>query len=206
MIYFFLINNTSLVIISKVYKTVNKMAITIESLMESMREMLVKNAVEACAAMYGFSSVEALTRLDKSGNIVVVKEVEEIKIQKKKVKVSKEEISVMKRDQESRAAEKKALKDAVAAEKKALKEAEAAEKKALKDANQAEKDAKKQKKQKKVVEESITSTVIMSSDEEEIVINFAQENLINEIKKIRDIAYPYKLSNGVKLARQILDI
>ena len=193
-------------------------AITVESLMESMREMLVKNAVEACAAMYGFSSVEALTRLDKSGNVVVVKAIEEIKIQKKKVKVSKEENearSEMKRDKELKKAvelaEKKALKEAELAEKKALKEAELVEKKALKDAIQAEKGAKKApKKQKKVVavsdNESITSTVIMSSDEEEIIINFAQENLINEIKKIRDIAYPYKLSNGVKLARQILDI
>ena len=172
------------------------MAITIESLMESMREMIVKNAVEACAAMYGFSSVEALTRLDKSGNVVVVKEIEEINIQKKKVKVSKEENearSEIKRDKEAK------------------KVAELAEKKALKDGIQAEKDAKKEekkapKKQKKFVEESISSTIIMSSDEEEIVINFANVDLINEIKKIRDIAYPYRLSNGVKLARQILDI
>ena len=182
------------------------MAITIESLMESMREMIVKNAVEACAAMYGFSSVEALTRLDKSGNVVVVKEIEEINIQKKKVKVSKEENEArteIKRDKEAK-------KVAEIAEKKALKEVELAEKKALKDAIQAEKDAKKapkkQKKQKKIVEESISSTVIMSSDKEEIVINFANVDLINEIKKIRDIAYPYRLSNGVKLARQILDI
>ena len=183
------------------------MAITIESLMESMREMIVKNAVEACAAMYGFSSVEALTRLDKSGNVVVVKEIEEINIQKKKVKVSKEENearSEIKRDKE-------ALKEVKLAEKKALKEVELAEKKALKDGIQAEKDAKKEekkapKKQKKFVEESISSTIIMSSDEEEIVINFANVDLINEIKKIRDIAYPYRLSNGVKLARQILDI
>jgi hypothetical protein len=194
------------------------MAITIESLMESMREMIVKNAVEACAAMYGFSSVEALTRLDKSGNVVVVKEVEEIKIQKKKVKVSKEAILEIKRDQESKTAEKKAIKDAeleekkelkesIQAEKKALKEVELAEKKALKEVIKAEKNVKKaQKKQKKNVEESISSTVIMSSDEEEIVINLANVDLIKEIKKIRDIAYPYRLSNGVKLARQILDI
>jgi hypothetical protein len=194
------------------------MAITIESLMESMREMIVKNAVEACAAMYGFSSVEALTRLDKSGNVVVVKEIEEINIQKKKVKVSKEENearSEIKRDKEAKKvaelAEKKALKEVKLAEKKALKEVELAEKKALKDGIQAEKDAKKEekkapKKQKKFVEESISSTIIMSSDEEEIVINFANVDLINEIKKIRDIAYPYRLSNGVKLARQILDI
>jgi hypothetical protein len=193
------------------------MAITVESLMESMREMLVKNAVEACAAMYGFSSVEALTRLDKSGNVVVVKAIEEINIQKKKVKVSKEENEArteIKRDKEAKKvaeiAEKKALKEVELAEKKALKDTIQAEKKALKDAIQAEKDAKKapkkQKKQKKIVEESISSTVIMSSDKEEIVINFANVDLINEIKKIRDIAYPYRLSNGVKLARQILDI
>jgi hypothetical protein len=93
--------------------------------------------------------------------------------------------------------------------------AEKAEKLRLKEAEKAlkksEKPAKKTKKVKEVSdEESIGSTVIMSaSEDEEPHVLFQNIPLINEINSIRDVKkfknYK-KLSSGVKLARQILDI
>jgi len=95
------------------------------------------------------------------------------------------------------------------AEKLALKEAE----KALKEAKKEEKlalKAKKTKKVKKVVDDSDASTVIMSaSEDEEPHLLFQNIPLINEINSIRDVKKFKnwkKLSAGVKLARQILDI
>jgi len=90
-----------------------------------------------------------------------------------------------------------------AAEKLRLKEAEKALKK-------SEKPAKKTKKVKKVEEDSDASTVIMSaSEDEEPHVLFQNIPLMNEINSIRDVKKFKnwkKLSAGVKLARQILDI
>ena len=103
--------------------------------------------------------------------------------------------------------EKNAMKD----EDALSKAVEKSEKLALKP-----KKEKKAKKEKKVVvvpkdDESLASTVIMSSseDEEEPHILFQNISLINEINSIRDVKKFKnwkKLSAGVKLARQILDI
>jgi len=55
--------------------------------------------------------------------------------------------------------------------------------------------------------ESLASTVIMTdSEHEEIHILFQNVKLIEEIDLIRNIKIQKKLSKGVKLARQILDI
>ena len=110
---------------------------------------------------------------------------------------------------------KEALKEA----EKLAKEAEKAEKLRLKEAEKAEKLAlkpKKTKKEKKTVvieledQESLASTVLMTdSEDEEIHILFQNIPLINEINSIRDVKKfknGKKLSAGVKLARQILDI
>jgi hypothetical protein len=88
-----------------------------------------------------------------------------------------------------------------------------AEKLAQKALQKAEKPAKKQKKTKKVekvVDDSDASTVIMSaSEDEEPFVRFQNIPLIKEINSIRDVKKTKnwkKLSPGVKLARQILDI
>ena len=94
------------------------------------------------------------------------------------------------------------------------KAAEKAEKLRLKEAEKAlkksEKPAKKTKKVKEVVDDSDASTVIMSaSEDEEPHLLFQNIPLINEINSIRDVKKFKnwkKLSAGVKLARQILDI
>ena len=115
----------------------------------------------------------------------------------------------LKEAEKAEKAEKLRLKEAEKAEKLRLKEAE----KALKEAEKAEKPAKKAKKAKKVEEvvgDSDASTVIMSaSEDEEPCVLFQNIPLINEINSIRDVKKFKnfkKLSSGVKLARQILDI
>lgn len=63
------------------------------------------------------------------------------------------------------------------------------------------------KKVKKSDCESIASTVIMTdSEDEEPVVLFQNIPLIEELNLIRNIKVQKKLSKGVKLARQILDI
>jgi hypothetical protein len=122
-------------------------------------------------------------------------------------------------DISSKASEKLALKEAEKLAKeteKALKEAEKVEKLRLKEAEKAlkksEKPAKKVKKVKniKVDDESDVSTVIMTdSEDEEPHVLFQNISLINEINSIRDVKKFKnfkKLSAGVKLARQIMDI
>jgi len=125
----------------------------------------------------------------------LAKEAEKLAKEAEKVNESSERSSMKDEDIASKAAEKLALKESKKAEKLALK---------------------KTKKEKKPVvvqsddEESIASTVIMSSSEdEEIHILFQNIPLINEINSIRDVKKFKnwkKLSAGVKLARQILDI
>jgi hypothetical protein len=107
----------------------------------------------------------------------------------------------------SKAVEKNALKLQKAAE-KARKEAEKAEKlieKARKEAAKAEKLAEKQAKK---VEKPKEEIIVPKYDDEPFVL-FQNVALINEINSICDVKkfknYK-KLSAGVKLARQILDI
>ena len=55
--------------------------------------------------------------------------------------------------------------------------------------------------------ESLASTVIMTdSEDEDIHILFQNIPLIEELNSIRNIKIQKKVSSGVKLARQILDI
>jgi hypothetical protein len=100
-------------------------------------------------------------------------------------------------------------------ERSAMKEQDISSKAAEKFAKKAEKLAKKPKKEKKAVvvnsdDESLASTVLMSSSEdEEPHVLFQNIPLINELNSIRDVKKFKnwkKLSPGVKLARQILDI
>jgi hypothetical protein len=120
---------------------------------------------------------------------------------RQKVNESSENSAMKEEEVLSKAAEKLRLKEA----EKALKEAEKALKK-------SEKPAKKVKKVKniKVDDDSDASTVIMSaSEDEEPRVLFQNIPLINEINSIRDVKKFKnfkKLSSGVKLARQILDI
>jgi hypothetical protein len=113
----------------------------------------------------------------------------------KKANESSERTLMKEEDISSKVAEK--------AEKLRLKEAEKALKK-------TEKPSKKTKKIKEVVDDSDASTVIMSaSEDEEPHVLFQNIPLINEINSIRDVKKFKnwkKLSAGVKLARQILDI
>ena len=97
-----------------------------------------------------------------------------------------------------------------AAEKLRVKEAEKALKEAEKALKKSEKPAKKVKNIKVDDDDSDVSTVIMSaSEDEEPHVLFQNIPLINEINSIRDVKKFKnfkKLSSGVKLARQILDI
>jgi hypothetical protein len=125
-----------------------------------------------------------------------------------------------KAEKESEKALKEAEKANESSERTLMKEEEvlskAAEKLRLKEAEKAlkksEKPAKKTKKVKnvKVDDDSDASTVIMSaSEDEEPHVLFQNIPLINEINSIRDVKKFKnfkKLSSGVKLARQILDI
>jgi hypothetical protein len=159
---------------------------------------------------------------------------DEIKKQKKsekeseKVNESSERNAMKEQDVESKAVEKfakEAKKLNEKAERLALKEAEKlakeAEKLALKEAEKLAKEAKKlalkekpkKKEKRKQIEsesESDVSTVLMaSSEDEEPHVLFQNIPLINEINSICDVKKFKnwkKLSAGVKLARQILDI
>ena len=171
-----------------------------ENIETEFRE-LIRVTVNSCATMYGFSAQEALKRLNSSGEI---NEVPVLPIQQKETKKSEKL-----RLKEAEKAEKLRLKEAEKAEKLRLKEAE----KALKEAKKEEKlvlKEKKDKKSKKVASDSEGSTVIMSaSEDEEPFVRFHNIPLMNEINSIRDVKKNKnwkKLSAGVKLARQILDI
>ena len=117
-----------------------------------------------------------------------------------------------KTEKSNEASERSFMKDEDVASKVAEKLAKKAQKLALKEAKKVE----KPKKEKKVVaiqsedEESLASTVLMTdSEDEEPHILFQNIPLINEINSIRNVKKFKnwkKLSAGVKLARQILDI
>ena len=212
---------------------------------ESDFNRLIRVTVKSCAIMYGFSSEEALSKIDSNGNIIEIVEVKVPKEKKQQIfKISKEAKQVLKekkeiekvnesseriamkeQDTESRVAEKFALKEFQKAEKIKEKAIETAEKVAMKEqyiiSKAAEKLALKSKKTKKekknvlVVETdiiddgSLTAIMSSSSDEDEIHVLFQNVKLVDEINSIRDVKNNKnwkKLSTGVKLARQILDI
>lgn len=198
-------------------------------------EGLIKNAVMSCASMYGFSAEEALAKIDSNGNLikpVVDKEAEKAekqrvkdaeKVEKQRVKdAEKQKKEAEKQQKEAGKALIKQLKESLVKQQKAeiasMKEedilSKAAEKLVLKQKKEGEKMKFKEpeKKTKKIKKVAVieTSPVIMSvSEDEEPFIRFQNIPLMNEINSIRDVKKfknNKKLSAGVKLARQILDI
>ncbi len=194
-------------------------------------EGLIKNAVMSCAAMYGFSAEEALAKIDANGNLikpVVDKKAEKAaeKAEKQRIKeaekVQKDAEKALAKQQQKDA--EKLKKDAEKLKKEAeklKKEAElasmkkedilskAAEKLFLKQKKEGEKAEKKPKKVKNVAVIEPTPVIKSVSEDEEPFIRFQNIPLMNEINSIRDVKkfknYK-KLSAGVKLARQLLDI
>ena len=183
---------------------------SVKNLMNEV-EGLMWNTIKSCAALYGFSAEEARAKIDSNGNLISVV----------KANVDKEAEKALK---EAEKAEKLRLKEAEKAEKtnessenSAMKEEEVlskavekAEKLRIKEAEKAlkkiKKPVKKTKKSKKI--EDLEAQVVVLNDEEPMV-RFQNVPLLNEINSIRDVKKFKnfkKLSKGVKLARQILDI
>jgi len=137
------------------------------------------------------------------------------KIQKEAEKQEKEAEKL--RLKEALVVEKLRLKEALEAERSSMKEEEvlskAAEKQALKQAKEAEKALVKEKKPAKKVKKVavIDEPVVISpsKEDDDCFVLFQNIPLMNEINSIRDVKkfknYK-KLSTGVKLARQIMDI
>ena len=193
---------------------------------ESELRRLIRTTVNSCATMYGFSANEALAKLDSNGNILPqIPNKEEKKRSKELEKAEKLRVKEAQKAQkaeikEFEKAEAIRRKDFEKAKKNKLKEAEKAEKanelfertkmKAQDIASKAINQKKKKTVTKKVQDtdcESLASTVIMTdSEDEEIHILFQNLPLIEELNSIRNIKVQKKLSSGVKLARQILDI
>ena len=197
---------------------------------ESELRRLIRTTVNSCATMYGFSANEALAKLDSNGNILP--QITEIPTQEKKKQSKELEKAEKLRVKDTQKAQKAEIKEFEKAEAIRRKEFEKAKKNKLKEAEKAEKanelsertkmkaqdkasKAINQKKKKKTVTkkvqdtdcESLASTVIMTdSEDEEIHILFQNIPLIEELNSIRNIKVQKKLSAGVKLARQILDI
>lgn len=197
---------------------------------ESELRRLIRTTVNSCATMYGFSANEALAKLDSNGNILPqITEIPTQEAQKRSKDLEKAEKLRVKDAQKAQKAEIKEFEKAEAirrkefekAKKNKLKEAEKTEKanelsertkmKAQDKASKAINQKKKKKTVTKKVQdtdcESLASTVIMTdSEDEEIHILFQNIPLIEELNSIRNIKVQKKLSAGVKLARQILDI
>ena len=201
---------------------------SVKNLMNEV-EGLMWNTIKSCAALYGFSAEEAWAKIDLNGNLICVVKANVDKEAEKALKEAEKAEKMRLKEAE------KALKEAEKAEKLRLKEAEKAEKtnessensamkeeevlskaveKAeklrLKEAEKAlkktEKPVKKTKKSKKI--EDLEAQVVVLNDEEPMV-RFQNVPLLNEINSIRDVKKSKnfkKLSKGVKLARQILDI
>jgi hypothetical protein len=194
---------------------------------ESELRSLIRTTVNSCATMYGFSANEALAKLDSNGNILP-----QIPNQEEKKRSKESDKAEKLRVKEFQKAQKAEIKEFEKTEAIRRKEFEKAKKKKLKEAEKAEKanensertkmkvqdiaskainlKTKKKTVTKKVQDtdcESLASTVIMTdSEDEEIHILFQNLPLIEELNSIRNIKVQKKLSAGVKLARQILDI
>jgi hypothetical protein len=194
---------------------------------ESELRSLIRTTVNSCATMYGFSAKEALAKLDSNGNILP-----QIPNQEEKKRSKESDKAEKLRVKEFQKAQKAEIKEFEKTEAIRRKEFEKAKKKKLKEAEKAEKanensertkmkvqdiaskainlKTKKKTVTKKVQDtdcESLASTVIMTdSEDEEIHILFQNLPLIEELNSIRNIKVQKKLSAGVKLARQILDI
>jgi regulator of protease activity HflC (stomatin/prohibitin superfamily) len=196
---------------------------------ESEFRRLIRVTVSSCATMYGFSAEEALKRLNSNGEIIevpVVPSQQKDAEKAEKLRVKEAEKAEKLRVKEAEKAEKERVKQAEKTEKAQVKALEKEEKAnecsernqmkeqdiASKAIEKAEKLKLKKKKTvtKKVKDthcESVASTVVMTdSEDEEIHILFQNLPLIEELSLIRNIKIQKKLSKGVILARQILDI
>lgn len=193
---------------------------SVKSVMSEI-EGLIKNAVMSCASMYGFSAEEALAKIDSNGNLIkAVVDKEQKKAEKQRLMEQKKAEKEQEKAEKQRLVEqKKAEKEQKETEKKqkeaelaSMKEEEilskAAEKLALKQKKEAEKKPKKVKPIAPLIA-SLIASPIASLEDEEPFIRFQNIPLINEINSIRDVKKFKnwkKLSAGVKLARQIIDI
>jgi len=203
---------------------------------ESDFRRLLKVTVNSCATMYGFSAEEALKRLNSSGEIIEVpvvltsrqkelekaekvrvKELEKVeKAQndarlKEAQKLQKAEIKAFEKAEKQR---RFAFENAKKCLEKVEKANERSERNQMKEQDIASKAINLKKNKKTVTKkvkifdcESLESRVIMTdSVHEEIHVLFQNIPLIEELNSIRNIKNQKKLSSGVKLARQILDI
>ena len=190
-------------------------------------EGLIKNTVISCASLYGFSVLEALAKIDSNGNLVKavvdkeLKAAEKLRAKEALVKQKEAEKVLKEAEKEAEKAEKLRLKESEKALVKQQKEAEEAEKLrldetlkaeklALKQAKEAEKlKAKEAKKVKKVAVVDEPWVARLSKEDDDCFVRFQNVPLIKEINSIRDVKKfknHKKLSVGVKLARQIMDI
>ena len=199
---------------------------------ETELRSLIRTTVNSCATMYGFSAQEALAKLDSNGNLLpqiskvpndqILKEAEKVRLKEfeKTQKAEKLYLKEFKKNEklqfkEFEKIEKNRRKDF----EKAKKTEELSERNKMKEQDIASKAIEKaekliMKKKKPVTKkvkdsdcESLASTVLMTdSEDEEIHILFQNLPLIEELNSIRNIKVQKKLSAGVKLARQVLDI
>ena len=190
---------------------------------ESEFRRLIRVTVSSCATMYGFSAEEALKRLNSSGEIIKTP----LKVSTRQKDLEKAEKVRVKELEKAQKAEIKAFEKAEKQRRFAFESAKKCQEKAnehsernqMKEQDIASKaiekaEKLKQKKKKTVtkkVEESDydsdASTVLMTdSEDEEPVVLFQNIPLIKELNLIRNVKIQKKLSPGVKLARQILDI
>jgi hypothetical protein len=181
---------------------------------ESELRRLIRTTVNSCATMYGFSANEALAKLDSNGNILP--QIAEIpnkeEIQKRSKELEKAEKALLKQAQKTQKAEIKAFEKTEAIRRK---EFEKAKKNKLKEAEKTEKaneiSERNQMKEQDIASKAINQkkkkpSVTKRVKDDEIHILFQAVPLIEEINSIRNIKVQKKLSAGVKLARQILDI
>ena len=189
---------------------------------ESELRRLIRTTVNSCATMYGFSAKEALAKLDSNGNILP-----EIPTEKELEKKEKaENDALLKQAQKAQKAEIKAFEKAEKLRRFAFESAKKCQLKALKKEEKANEIAERNKmkeqdiaskainpKTKKTKRERDEETYILfqklqliEERDEETYILFQNVPLIEELNSIRNIKVQKKLSAGVKLARQILDI
>ena len=187
---------------------------------------LIEVTVNSCATMYGFSAQEALKRLNSNGEIIEMppkvltsrqKELEKAeKLRRKEFeKTKKAEVQEFEKTEKLRRKEfENAKKNKLKALEKTEKTNELSERNQMKEQDIASKAINLKKKKKTVTKkvkdsdcESLASTVLMTdSEDEEPKVLFQNIPLIAELNSIRNKKIKKKLSSGVKLARQILNI
>ena len=183
---------------------------------ESELRRLIRTTVNSCATLYGFSANEALAKLDSNGNILPqITEIPNQEAQKRSKELEKAEKLRVKEAQKAQKAEIKEFEKTEAIRRK---EFEKAKKNKLKEAEKTEKADELSERTKMKVQDIASKAInqkkkkttvtkkVQDSEDEEIHILFQAVPLIEELNSIRNIKVQKKLSAGVKLARQILDI